>query len=69
MLTVNADKHPLMNRMHAPNKEKRSVVIVPPSQWDDWLRCHDPEAARSFRALYPAEKMQAAPAPVLRSVE
>ena len=48
MLTVNADEHPLMRRMHAPGKEKRSVVIVPRDRWDDWLDCRDPEAARSF---------------------
>jgi putative SOS response-associated peptidase YedK len=62
MLTINADQHPLMNRMHAPGKEKRSVVFVPPAQWDDWLICQNPEEARSFMTLYPAGKMQAAPA-------
>ncbi|MBA9846575.1 SOS response-associated peptidase [Ralstonia pickettii] len=63
MLTVNADEHPLMRRMHAPGKEKRSVVIVPRDRWDDWLDCRDPEAARSFLTLYPAELMDTAPAP------
>lgn len=63
MLTVNADPHPLMRRMHAPNKEKRSVVIVPRVQWDDWLACDDPEVARTFLTLYPADEMDTAPAP------
>ena len=63
MLTVNADEHPLMRRMHAPHKEKRSVVIVPRTQWDDWLECRDPEKARTFLGLYPVELMETAPAP------
>jgi putative SOS response-associated peptidase YedK len=63
MLTVNAEDHPLMRRMHAPNKEKRSIVIIPREQWDDWLECRDVEVARSFLTLYPSERMDAAPAP------
>ena len=63
MLTVNADNHPLMRRMHAPGKEKRSVVVLPPESWDDWLTCRDPEAARTFLNLYPADHMATEPAP------
>lgn len=63
MLTLNADKHPVMTRMHAPGKEKRSIVIVPRSQWDNWLHCTDPEQARTFLRLYPADQMRAEPAP------
>ncbi|SPR97330.1 SOS response-associated peptidase [Cupriavidus taiwanensis] len=66
MLTVNADKHPVMNRMHAPGKEKRSVVIVPRQQWDEWLACRDPEVARTFMTLFPAESMATEPAPIVR---
>lgn len=63
MLTVNADEHALMRRMHAPNKEKRSVVILPRDQWDDWLACRDPERARTFLNLYPADLMDCEAAP------
>lgn len=66
MLTVNADKRPVMNRMHAPGKEKRSVVIVPRAQWEEWLACRDPEAARTFMTLFPPEVMAAEPAPIVR---
>lgn len=66
MLTLNADKHPVMSRMHAPGKEKRSVVIVPRPQWDEWLTCRDPELARSFMTLYPDDRMAAEPAPIVR---
>jgi len=37
MLTVNADGHPVMGRFHRPGDEKRSVVILPPEQFQDWL--------------------------------
>ena len=43
-LTVNADAHPLMSRMHRPDpkrppdrQDKRSVVSLEPDQWDQWL--------------------------------
>ncbi|MBB2918356.1 putative SOS response-associated peptidase YedK [Cupriavidus alkaliphilus] len=66
MLTVNADAHPVMNRMHAPGKEKRSVVIVPREQWDEWLACRNPEVARTFMTLFPAESMATEAAPHVR---
>jgi putative SOS response-associated peptidase YedK len=62
-LTVNADDHALMKRMHRAGDEKRSLVIVPAGDYDDWLACRDPEAARSFLRLFPAERMMAAPEP------
>ncbi len=63
MLTINSDKHPLMNRFHAPGKEKRMIVIVRRPEWDDWLTCRDPERARIFTRLYPADLMSAEHAP------
>lgn len=60
-ITVNADDHPLMKRMHKPGEEKRSLVIVPREEWDEWLDCKDPEYARTFLRLYPAELMKAWP--------
>lgn len=39
MLTVNANDHPLMKRFRKPGDEKRSVVIVPPDAYGDWLNC------------------------------
>lgn len=37
MLTINADGHPLMQQFHAPNDEKRSVVVIPPELRLQWL--------------------------------
>lgn len=62
-LTVNADEHPVMRRFHKPGDEKRSVVIIPQDQYDDWLGCKDPQLARAFLQLYPADLMNAYAAP------
>jgi len=39
MLTVNADAHPLMGRMHRPGEEKRMVVILDRTEYGPWLTC------------------------------
>jgi putative SOS response-associated peptidase YedK len=69
MLTVSAAAHAVLRRMHRPGAEKRSVVIVPEANWDDWLQCRNPELARSFLHLYPADRMAAAPEPVVREAK
>ncbi|WP_395008553.1 SOS response-associated peptidase [Undibacterium sp.] len=61
-ITINADDHPLMQRFHKPGDEKRSLVILPEQDYDEWLSCCNPEMARAFLQLYPAEKMWAKPA-------
>ncbi|WP_313063646.1 SOS response-associated peptidase family protein [Paraburkholderia sp. LEh10] len=50
MLTVNSDEHPLMKRFHKPGDEKRSVVIVPPTEYADWLSCRSVDEARFLLA-------------------
>lgn len=62
-LTINADEHPLMRRFHKPGVEKRSLVIIPQSGYDDWLECRDTERARTYLSLCPSELMVAIPAP------
>ncbi|WP_175908720.1 SOS response-associated peptidase family protein [Burkholderia sp. BCC1640] len=57
MLTVNAGDHPVMSRMHKPGDEKRSVVILRPSDYDEWLHTSNVEAARAMLQLYPADQM------------
>ncbi len=46
MLTVNADGHPVMGRMHRPGEEKRMVVILDPKDYATWLQCPVAEASR-----------------------
>ncbi len=62
-ITINADEHPLMKRFHKPDDEKRSLVILGEEDYDEWLSCTNPEMARAFLQLYPAERMWAKPAP------
>lgn len=57
MLTVNADEHPVMARMHRPGKEKRSVVILRPEDYDEWLHTDNFDAARSMLQLWPADDL------------
>jgi putative SOS response-associated peptidase YedK len=45
MLTINAEAHPLMQRMHKPGEEKRMVVVLDPADWERWLRGGLDEAA------------------------
>ena len=37
MLTINADNQVLMNQFHKPTDEKRMVVILPETAYQDWL--------------------------------
>ncbi|TDV04706.1 SOS response-associated peptidase [Paraburkholderia caballeronis] len=69
MLTVNADDHPLLRLFHkhlqpdnTPN-EKRGVVILRPDQYEDWLSIIDPEVARTFLGLLPADELATEPVP------
>ncbi|SIO50405.1 Putative SOS response-associated peptidase YedK [Burkholderia sp. GAS332] len=63
MLTVNADEHPLMKRFHKPGAEKRSVVLLRPEEYGDWLGSSSTDEARSFLNLFPADEMLAEGAP------
>ena len=69
MLTLNADQHPLMNRMHKPDpkrpphmQDKRSVIPIAFADVDSWLFGTQQEAATLLR-LPDVNLMQAAPAP------
>lgn len=73
MLTINADAHPLMNRMHKPvlnpdtklplppdQQDKRSLVLLEPDGFDRWLSGSVEEAERLLR-LTPADVFSAGP--------
>lgn len=62
MLTINADGHPLMQRFHKPEDEKRMLVILRPEQYDEWLTCPLEDAPGLFEP-YPAERLIAQAAP------
>lgn len=63
LLTVNADAHPVMRRMHRPGDEKRMLVVVPAASWCDWLDA-TPEQALSFMRCAGDEDLVAEPAPL-----
>jgi putative SOS response-associated peptidase YedK len=68
MLTLNADEHPLMNRMHKPDpklahdkQDKRSVIPIEFGDVDQWL-AGTVEEARALLRLAPVEEFDAGPA-------
>ena len=67
LLTVNADGHAIMDRLHRPEEEKRMPVIVPPEHRLAWLQA-TPDQARALLRPYPAEALrsEAAPRPPAR---
>jgi putative SOS response-associated peptidase YedK len=67
MLTVNADGHPLLSRMHKPDpklppdqQDKRSVIPIEFADIDQWLR-GSTENAQSLIRVPPAEAFDAGP--------
>lgn len=68
MFAINADAHPLMNRMHRPDpkrpahmKDKGSVIPIALVDADAWLTDHVQQAA-TLMELAPTEDFEAAPA-------
>jgi putative SOS response-associated peptidase YedK len=50
MLTIDAGNHPVMNRMHKPEDEKRTVVPLRPELFKAWLNA-TPEEAQTLLQL------------------
>ncbi len=63
MLTVNADGHAVMGRMHRPEDEKRMITVLAPEQYDAWLAAPMPQM-RGFLRCWPAEDLWAVPDPM-----
>lgn len=55
LLTINADLHPLMNQFHAPEDEKRSIVVIPEGRRVDWLNCNHKQASEFILEFSPDE--------------
>ncbi len=60
LLTIAADQHSLMQRFHAPEDEKRMVVVLPAERFLLWLQTAE---MTPFLQPYPAQRMTAEPAP------
>lgn len=65
MLTINADAHPLLSRMHKPDDEKRTPVVLAPEHFDAWLNAR-PDSARQYLQLQEMPALSAAPAAATR---
>jgi len=52
LLTVNADAHPLMARMHRPGDEKRMPVLLAPGDFEAWLHATDEQAHALVHKTY-----------------
>ncbi|MED5594539.1 SOS response-associated peptidase [Janthinobacterium sp. P210006] len=63
MLTINADGHPLMQRFHKPDDEKRMVMILDPDQYQGWLDGSLVSEEDVYRQ-YPADLLIAQPDPL-----
>ena len=63
MLTINADGHPLMQRFHKPDDEKRIVMILDPEHYKGWLDGSLVTEEDVYRQ-YPAELLAAQPDPL-----
>lgn len=69
MLTINADAHPLMSRMHKPDpkklavdkQDKRSVIPLEADDYDQWLT-GTVGAAQALLRLSPVGLFDAGPA-------
>ncbi|WP_051244661.1 hypothetical protein [Azohydromonas australica] len=70
MLTINADEHPLMRRFHKLGDEKRSVVIVPPERWQNWLYADERQARALLQPFDPKQfTAEAAPQPARKAAK
>lgn len=65
MLTINADRHPLMSQFHAPGDEKRSVVMLEPEQACLWLEA-PVDQVQNMLTAYEADRLVARPDPAPR---
>lgn len=60
MLTINSDHHPFMKQFHAPDDEKRSIVVIPKVRRNNWLTCNH-DQAKDFLIEFPLDEYTAAP--------
>lgn len=63
LLTLNADGHELLGRMHRPGDEKRTLAVLPRSDWLAWLGA-TPATAPDFLRRPPPGALVGEPAPL-----
>ena len=60
MLTINAADHRLLRDYHRPADEKRMIVLLPESRYQEWLES-PAEKSVEFLQQYPADRLVATP--------
>ena len=63
MLTMDATGHPIMGRMHGPEDEKRSVVVLEGDDRNRWLGASRPVDRPQFLELFDPEDYEDIPSP------
>lgn len=57
MLTMNVNNHPVMQRLHKPEDEKRTVVPLQPELFNAWLDT-TPQSARQLLSIQSIPELQ-----------
>jgi putative SOS response-associated peptidase YedK len=68
MFTVNATHHPVMQRFHAPEDEKRSIVVLQDDEYQPWLQANH-DQAHSLLNLVPDDFLVSEATPRPRNVK
>ena len=63
LLTMAGASHPIMGRMHGPEDEKRSVVVLEGEEWLRWLATGRPDDRAQFIKSFDADDFEDAAAP------
>lgn len=58
MLTMDAIDHPMMKDFHEPGDVKRSVVIIPHEQLEEWLTLKQPYQLINFMNGFPVDEFE-----------
>ncbi|MEN8320580.1 SOS response-associated peptidase family protein [Acinetobacter junii] len=58
MLTMDAIDHPMMKDFHEPGDVKRSVVVIPHEQLEEWLTLKQPYQLINFMNGFPVEEFE-----------
>lgn len=66
MVTLNADGHTALKRLHKPHDEKRSIYVVERRHYSQWLNA-TPEEAQDMMCLMPPESYVLQPALPVKS--
>ena len=53
MLTINADGHEVMKHFHKPEDEKRSIIVLKETEYQEWLHANHDQARKLLNLASP----------------